>query len=326
MTMIVVSWSIGVIANLFSDAPSFVASMPLMIAINASFWIVHGGVGISIGLALLLTISLMILLVHRGSRTFRDSILMRFEKDQLLERLAAEKAKTEAALKEAQTANYAKAYFMAAAKHDIKQPLHALALLTDTLLMSKPPDSHVPLLKRQRASIDQMADHFDALMDMRSFLSGQFELNVTTIRLGEFSARVDSEIASACVGKGLTWTLDMDDVPISTDEELLLRLFRNLLTNAVRYTEHGEVSCSGKVDGDVVRFLITDTGIGIAPEYQELVFDDFVRLKVERQELSGRGLGLSIVKKINQALLLNLQMSSITGKGTEFRFCLPLAN
>jgi signal transduction histidine kinase len=300
--------------------------MPLMIGINASFWILYGGVGISIGLALLLTISLMLLLVLRGSQTFRSSILMRYEKDQLLARLAAEKEKTEAALKEAQTANYARGYFMAAAKHDIKQPLHALALITDTLLMSRPVESHIPLLKQLRSSITQMSDHFDALMDMRSFLSGQFEVNVTRFRLGDFRARIDSEIAPACAAKGLSWSLDMEDVPVSTDEELLLRLLRNLLLNAVRYTERGEVSCSARAEGNVVKFLITDTGMGIASEFQEHVFEDFVRLAYERQEPTGSGLGLSIVKKINQALQLNLQMSSIPGKGTQFSFWLPMAD
>ncbi len=325
MTMVVVSWSIGVITNLFSDFRSFVLSMPLMIATNAAFWIAHGGVGISIGLSLLLTISLMMMLVRRGSTNFRESILMRFEKDQLLKRVEEEHLKTEQALREAQRASYAKDYFMAAAKHDVKQPLHALALLTETLLMSDPPDSHIPLLKQQRASIAQMSDHFDALMDMRSFLSGKFELHVGKIRLSDFRTRIDSEIAPACARKGLNWRLDMDDALVSSDEELLLRLFRNLLTNAVRYTDQGEVRCSAKADGNIIKVLISDTGIGIAPEYQELVFEDFVRLKIESMEPTGSGLGLSIVKKISQALQLDLQMSSSTGRGTQFSFWLSIA-
>ncbi len=326
MTLIMVCWSVGVLANLFSDLPSFVASVPLMFGATAAFWIGYGSFGIAIGVCLLMAMILMVLLVHRGSNIFRSSVLMRFEKDQLLQEIQDQRLATVKALHEAQAANHSRAYFMAAAAHDIKQPLHALAMLTDTLLLSNPPEASVRLLLQQRTSIDQMSDYFDALMDMRGFLKGEYELDFAVFSLARLGRQIESEFAPFCAAKGLVWRLEMDDMPVCTDYQLLLRLFRNLLANAVRYTNHGEILCGAKAAGDVIEFLIADTGIGIAAEYQQVVFEDFVRLKIEGLDPTGTGLGLSIVKKIGLALELDLQMSSTLGKGTRFSFSLPIAS
>ncbi len=323
MTLIVVIWSVGLMANLFSDFPTFIITMPLMIGENAIFWLFQGDLGFSIGLSMLLAAVLMAILVRRGTAIFRNSILMRFEKDQALIRIETERSNTQKALREAQIANESKTYFMAAASHDIKQPLHALGLLTDTLLMSNPPESTVPILQVQRESISQMTAHFDALMDMGRFEGGHFQPHTSRFGLRQFAVSIDGEIAPLCAAKGLAWHLDMDDLLVATDEELLLRLIRNLLNNAVRYTESGEVSCSAKAVNNLVEFVVSDTGCGIAAEHQESVFNEFVRVTNNGVRSQGVGLGLSIVKKIGESLDLDLQMSSTPGLGTRFTFHLP---
>jgi two-component system, sensor histidine kinase len=171
-----------------------------------------------------------------------------------------------------------------------------------------------------------MTDYFDALMDMRSFLKGDYEQYPTRFRLGKIGCYLESEFAPLCTSKGLTWSFEFDDPWVFTDYQLLLRLFRNLLSNAVRYTNHGEVRYSAKAIGDVVEFLISDTGIGIAAEHHVVVFEDFVRLKIEGLDPTGSGLGLSIVKKLSQVLGLDLQMASTPGKGTRFNFRLPITS
>ena len=325
MTLLMVCWSIGAMANLFSDYRSFIVSMPLMVGLNALFWVMHSAVGVTIGLSLAMASLFMVFLVRSGSRIFRDSILIRFEKDRLVSDLELERENTQKALREAQAANESKAFFMAAASHDIKQPLHALSLLTDTLLMSDPPESTVPLLKSQKEGIARMTEHFDALMDMGRFEGGRFELTLTRFRLSAFAMRIDAEIAPQCAEKGLAWTLQLHDVMVSTDEELLLRVLRNLLTNAVRFTEFGEVRCITQVRGGKVEFIVSDTGCGIPPEHHADVFREFVRLKQKDHQSSSAGLGLSIVAKINLALGLGLHMSSAVGVGTMFTFTLPAA-
>jgi len=247
----------------------------------------------------------------------------------LIERLSAQKEvnaerqKTEEALEKAQAANKSRAFLMAAASHDIKQPLLALGFLADTLLMSNPPESTVPLITSLRNSIDQMARHFDTLMDVDKFRAGIFTVTPTTFRLGQFAKRLDLEIAPLCAQKGLAWHLDMDDVAVCTDEDLLLRLFRNLLMNAVQYTESGEISCTAKASADSVEFLVSDTGHGIAPDRQSALFNVFNRLEKEGVGFAGAGLGLAIVAKISDSLNLRLHMSSSENQGTVFRFQLP---
>ena len=250
----------------------------------------------------------------------------------LLERIAAQinfnlqRAKTEEAVRQAIAANESKAYFMTAASHDIKQPLYALGMLTDTLLMSNPAAGSVPILDHLRTSISQMTDHFDALIDAGKFQDGNFEVKLCRVDLKEIAASIDSEIAPLCARKGITWKLDMDSVQLHTDPDLLLRLLRNLLSNALRNTDEGTVSCSATVLGNVVEFQISDTGCGIAPEHQQAVWEDFVRVDKDGARSTGTGLGLSIVAKIALALDLNIKMSSRLGQGTDFTFRVALAS
>ena len=237
--------------------------------------------------------------------------------------LASEREKTEQALMEARAANESKAYFMAAAGHDIKQPLYALGMLTETLLMSEPTESAKPILLRLKDSIQEMTKHFDTLMDIENFHHGNFELSLCTIELAHFASRIDLEIAPLCAEKALVWNLDFDNLRGFSDPELLLRVFRNLLTNAVRYTDAGEVSCTAVAEGDYVTFRISDTGPGIEKQYQQTVFEQFTRLGDIAIPADARGIGLSIVRKIDEALELNLKMSSVPGEGTTFSFQIP---
>lgn len=322
MTLITVIWSIGVLGNLFSDFPSFVLSMPLLIGQPAVYWVLRGDIGISISIGMVLAMLLMVLLVRRGTVIFRDSVLMRFEKDQLLGKVEEERQKTEEALAQAQAANESKAYFMAAAGHDIKQPLYALGMLTDTLLMSNPTAMTAPILERQRESIAQMREHFDSLMDLGRLEREGFKPVLSSVSLHEFARRIDHEIAPLCANKELKWVIDLGDATVNADEELLLRFFRNLLSNAVRYTTTGEVRCLASVVADKVEFEISDTGAGIPEADQSLVFEEFVRLEQHENDATGAGLGLSIVAKIDEALGLNLKMSSEVGVGTRYYFTL----
>ena len=235
-------------------------------------------------------------------------------------RIDTERLKTETALHEARAANESKSYFMAAASHDIKQPLYALGILTDTLLMTNPPENTIPIVKSLSKSIKEMSLHFDTLMDVGRFQDGSFKVTQTSVSLNDLARRIDMEIAPLCSEKDLGWNLDVDDVLVHTDAELLLRLIRNLLINAVRYTANGEVGFSAKSRGKVVCFEIFDTGEGLSPDQQKLVFSEIVRLRGNEIHTTGHGLGLSIVNKVSEALDLELQVSSSEEKGTRFIF------
>lgn len=250
----------------------------------------------------------------------------------LLERISArrsvqiERRKTEEALLEAREANDSMSFFMSTAGHDIKQPLYALSILTDTLLMSDPKASSVTLLERLRKSIDEMGEHFDALMNAGKKKGGKIEAELVKVRLAGIVTPIDAEIALLCADKGLKWHVDQENVLVLTDPLLLQRLLRNLLSNAVRYTGSGEVCFSAVARYDFVEFRISDTGTGIAPQYQQRVLDEFAQGDIQTPESYGTGLGLFIVATINQALDLGMQVESTPGGGTTFRFRVPLAS
>jgi signal transduction histidine kinase len=248
----------------------------------------------------------------------------------LLERISArrdimlERRKSEEAFLEARAANDSKTFFMAAAGHDIKQPLYALGIMTDTLLMSDPKPSSVPLLEHLRKSIDAMGEQFDDLMSAGKLNHGNFEPILKKVHLAGIIAPVDAEITLLCADKGLRWNLELENAIVITDPLLLQRLLRNLLSNAVRYTNDGEVSCRAIARGKFVEFRISDTGRGIALSNQKEMFDEFVLRDDYPYDSTGTGLGLTIVAKINQALDLGLQIFSAPGEGTTFSFEVPL--
>jgi signal transduction histidine kinase len=214
---------------------------------------------------------------------------------------------------------------MAAASHDIKQPLYALGMLTDTLMMSEIPDSAMSILQKQRRSIDRMSHLFDDLMDLSRFERGVFEINFQEIGSHELAQVLDDEFEPLCREKGIDWQIAFERTVLSTDPELLMRLLRNLLHNALRYTDAGRICCSATVAGDVFRFSIEDTGRGIEPRDQHRIFKEFIRLENPNDGNTGAGLGLAIVKHIADALNLELDLNSEPGVGTCFEFAIPIA-
>lgn len=248
----------------------------------------------------------------------------------MIERISAhrtvekERRRTEEALHQAQAANESKSYFMAAASHDIKQPLYALGILTDTLLMTDPPESAKPIMKGLKNSIKEMSQHFDTLMDIGRFQDGSFEVRACTFSLRELARRISLEIGPLCRAKGLLWTINFDDVEAFSDPELLLRLIRNILINAVSYTDKGEVACMARRQVHSIVFHISDTGPGLSADQQHMVYSGSIPARNDVPHKTGFGLGLSIVQKISQSLGLQIQIATGTGEGTTFSFRLPM--
>ena len=240
--------------------------------------------------------------------------------------LKAEMEKTLDALHKARAANEAKSYFMAAASHDIKQPLYALSILADTLLLSSPLKETLPLIASLKTSIAEMSVHFDTLMDVGRFQDGSFEIHARDFELEEISRRIDKEIGPLCREKGLNWRLHLERCTAHSDPELIMRLIRNLLINAARFTTDGTVSCiAARVDGRI-RFSVMDTGQGLSQAQKDLIFNEVVRLRGDTIHTSGLGLGLSIVNKISRSLDLDLSLESTEGVGTKYVFFVPLAS
>ena len=237
-----------------------------------------------------------------------------------LERKVAERTS------ELEAAMRARSLFLAAASHDLRQPLYAISLLSDALAAEPLPAQAAVMLGRQRQAIAVLRTLFDNLLDLSRFESGAIRSSPRDVALRDILQPICAEYEMLARSRHLEWHAELPDVRVHTDPELLRRLATNLLSNAVRYTPKGSVSLRAQVQEGRVVFTVADTGVGIAPEDRERIFEEFVQLaNPARDRAQGVGLGLAIVKRIVELLEAGMTMESTVGEGTRISFHVPLA-
>lgn len=265
------------------------------------------------------------------SRSIRSSIMhsinVRYENQELLENLQHEKGRAEEALNRAESANHAKSKFLAAASHDLRQPLHSLRLFTATLELQTRETRHKSLVSKIDSSVKSLEDLFNALLDISKLDAGTLTVSNQHVHLDSLLSQIEAEFTPVAQEKKLQFNVVLDDHVVYTDALLLERLIRNLASNAVRYTNTGEISISTEYDNEKVWVSITDTGIGIAAADQARVFEEFVQLgNVERDRNQGIGLGLSIVKRLSDLLDVEIKVQSSLDSGSTFSIGVPLGD
>ncbi|MBI3369164.1 MAG: hybrid sensor histidine kinase/response regulator [Burkholderiales bacterium] len=248
-------------------------------------------------------------LLQRHARLLLDSHAMRFEREAMLAQL--------------EEANAAKSRFLAAASHDLRQPLHALGLLATQVREELHGRRAALTAERIETIVGSLDTLVDALMDISRLDSGQLEVHVATLPLSPIFDRLASEFAPLAEDRGLQWRLRPTPLWVRTDPVQLERMLRNLLGNALRYTESGGVLLAAQArqggPGGQVRIGVWDSGIGIAPEHQQKVFDEFVQLhNPGRARGLGLGLGLSIVARLARLLGHRVSLRSRLGRGSCF--------
>lgn len=241
------------------------------------------------------------------------------------ETLKFEKAAAERAREEADLANKAKSRFLAAASHDLRQPVHALTLFVTALRegLDKPNARHlVDCIEDTVGALDQL---FNALLDISKLDAGIITPRIEVFALQPLFNRMENEYRPFASEKGLRLRVQACPVTAETDSALLERVLRNLLSNAVRYTDAGTITLSGIVNGSSVRIEVNDTGIGIPNSHLEEVSQEFFQVEnPERDRGKGLGLGLAIVKRLCQLLNLPLLVESTVGSGSTFAVEVPL--
>lgn len=326
ITLIVCLYCIGTLANISVDPYSFPASITIMLGQGIVYFLFVAEMA---GSAIAISISAAgVLLLGFGrinAKQFSDSIAMRTENNLLIKQLEIEKKIAESALEQAEEANIAKSRFLAAASHDLRQPLHALGLFLGSLSLVVDGDEAKKLLKMVRTSADTLGEHFNSLLDLSRFDVAGMEADKRDFDIAKVLSNIAEELRPAVEDKGLGLTLNIESCRIYSDPLLIERLVRNLLTNALRYTPKGSISILTDRTEHHIRVAVVDTGLGISQEKQSEVFEEFVQLNnVGRQREQGVGLGLAIVKRINELLDLNLHLQSQPGLGTRFEFELPI--
>lgn len=270
---------------------------------------------------------------YHAARTVRESIALRFEKADLVSKLQEQtwqavqaKRLAEDALREAEDANRAKVIFLASASHDLRQPLHALGLFANAL-------GRTPLTQRQRTLLAQVDASADATRDMLSTLLdfSKVDAGVVTPRLQPFALqpllhRLEQEFAPQAMDQGLVYRSHDTCWVVNSDVALVERILRNLITNALRYTEHGGVLVGVRRRGAQAMIEVWDSGVGIPVHQHQAVFREFHQLgNPERDRRKGLGLGLAIVEGLARALGTKVSLASRPGRGSVFRLALPLS-
>ena len=265
--------------------------------------------------------------------TFELSLRQRFEKEGLLRELRQREADIAEALEQAQSASRAKSKFLATASHDLRQPLQALRLFTEALQETAKEKEPLRLAGQIGKSVDALVDMFDDLLDVSRLEAGIVEPRWQHFAIAPLLDRLYGDFAPIAQAKGLGF--DMPYVAgkcegascsavVYSDPFLLERMLRNLISNAIRYTDHGTVAVRCACDGDKVKIDVVDSGIGIKPESLPHIFEEYYQVgNPHRDRRKGLGLGLTIVRRIDQLMGCGLQVRSEPGVVSSFFFSIP---
>jgi two-component system, sensor histidine kinase len=259
-----------------------------------------------------------------SARTIHSAISLRFENLELIEKLRVESELARQATLEAEDANLSKSKFLAAASHDLRQPIHAQGLFLAALSKSTLDAKQKAIVKHAQAASEASTEMLNTLLDFSRIEAGVVTPKPVLTPLQQLFHKLERELAPLADGKGLVYRVRDTPLVIHTDAALLELVLRNLITNAIRYTERGGLLVGCRVQKEMLTIGVYDTGIGIAPSQQAEVFKEFHQLgNPERDRRKGLGLGLAIAEGLCASLGYMLGLSSTPGRGSAFTVALP---
>lgn len=225
----------------------------------------------------------------------------------------------------ARAATQAKSRFLAAASHDLRQPMHALDLYLGALAGIGLPDEARAVLGKARQCARTMDVMFRDLLDFSRLDAQAQTVDISHFLADDILDRIRTEFTPQASAKRLTLTVAKCSAPLSSDPAVIERILRNLVGNAVRYTARGKVLVGCRKRPDGLRFSVYDTGPGIASDQQEAVFDAFYRNRATGVESDGWGLGLAIVRQLAPLIDAFISLRSIPGRGSVFSLDVPVS-
>lgn len=254
---------------------------------------------------------------HNVHALIHRSLALRFENMELIDALRRQK-------EEADYANLSKSRFLAAASHDLRQPMHALGLLFESLRPGIADPSAQEVARSITATIHTLEDLFNALLDISKLDAGVIQSNVQDIALAPLLARIESEFRPLAERKGLRFAMRAPALAVRSDPALLERMLRNLVGNAIQHTPRGTVMVACRRRAGAVHVEVRDSGPGIAPALHREIFQEFYQVgNLERDRSKGVGLGLAIVDRLGRILGHRVAVRSSPGRGSTFAIELP---
>lgn len=296
------------------EVPYFV---PSFIALALLPGTIHHILAMAGALYLLVTLAF----AHRMYRTQLDSLRMRFENTDLLQRLAIEK-------EAAERSNLAKSRFLASASHDLRQPVHALSLYLGVLREQELNPKSRQLVDHIGRATLAMGGLFDGLLNISRLDAGVIRPQWRHFRLAPLLEQLLLEYAPQAAMQGLQLRLHRGPMPVVCSDPVLLdRILRNLVDNAIRHTRHGGVLIGCRQRGATLTIEVWDSGVGIAAAERDNIFMEFHQIdNPERDRSKGMGLGLAIVRRTTDLLHHPLTLRSHPGRGSVFAVTLPLGD
>lgn len=272
-------------------------------------------------------LAIMILLMQFGRRNadvFAESIRIRDENREQNVKLEKDKLIIEKALNVARKANEEKNRFMAAASHDLRQPLHAMTLFLGSLRHMGGDERTRELIDKIDETSSLLHEQFNSLLDLSKFDAGVITADHTEFRLDALLKNIVDGVTPEAQARKIGLHIFVAPVTVRSDMLLLERLFRNLIINAVRYTDKGSVTVQARRQRSGLNISVIDTGIGIAADDQQRIFRDYYQISNKaRSKGKGSGLGLAIVKRIAALLEMKLTLKSELGVGSTFSVHVP---
>lgn len=245
-------------------------------------------------------------------------------RDELEARIADATHQLRSRTDDAERANHAKSRFLAAASHDLRQPMHALGLFVAELAERLRGSEHRMLIRQIEESVGAMEDLLDALLDMSKLDAGGVTARRSEFPLQPLLSRIVEDFAADALQRGLRLKLRSTELWVESDPVLLERIIINLLSNAVRYTQRGGVLVAARKWGSQVRIEVRDSGQGIPDEAHDMIFEEFYQLQnPARVRGHGLGLGLAIVRRLAGLLGHDVTIHSRVGRGSVFALELP---
>ena len=241
-------------------------------------------------------------------------------------RVAARTAELKSARDDAEAANDSKSRFVAAVTHDLLQPMNAAKLFLASLAEYELPDAPAKLVGNIGTAFDGAEAILGALLDITRLERDDIEIHQCPVALRPVLETLRSEFAPVAGAKNLHFSVDVPDLSVISDPTYFRRIMQNLIGNAIRYTQAGNVLVSVSLSGhNLARIDVTDTGPGIPSDQQAEVFKEFRKLSTDTAAVGSMGLGLAIVRRACELLGHHLEMDSRQGSGTRFSIWLPIS-
>src|SRR6476661_6854172 len=307
--------------------PSFYGFvLPALVPLIVRVALVGDGVHFLIAGVTSVVLAFVIGFGHQLNDVLTRSLVIRYENVDLIDEL---KLRTRIALDAraaAESANRAKSQLLAAASHDLRQPLHALGLYVAALSARAREAEWRPLVDHVESAASTLEMQFAQLIDLSRLDAGVLVPECSPMPLDTLFRRIRAEFGAQAATRGLTFRTVATQLVVSTDASLLERIVGNLAANAIRYTNRGGVLVGARRRGDQIAIDVVDTGIGIARDDRDRVFEEFFQVRSERTSSPahrGMGLGLAIVRRFGALLGHAIELDSRPGFGSRFRVLLP---